>query len=326
MNIFNDEDYKHYLKMFLIGLGIFVCLALVFLFVFRQKYDIKLKTDTIDYGTSIKTSELVDTVAGNKVSNSNRISSNTITVNGYEITMNEINTFRLGKQKITCKYTDDSIDNQILYVNVVDKKKPVIHVNKSANTTLSLKNVRELNVDDLFSVNDNETPDTKIKIKKNIKEEKYSYGSLVHLIVKATDKSGNSASKSIPIQIKKKKKNVVNKAEDAQEEGAAKNEEQEKQESNSLSQQSNANQSSNQQYIQQQPVQTPQQQTTTPPVQQPVQKPKPSNKQYLFSQGYDMSTAPSACQSDLLSSGYTGSCTPIQDSSGIYLGMQLIFN
>lgn len=74
------------------------------------------------------------------------------------------------------------------------------------------------------------------------------------------------------------------------------------------------------QSVQQSVQQAPQQSQITPT---PTQ---PSNKQYLFSQGYDMSSAPSACQSDLLSSGYTGSCTPIQDSDGIYLGMQLIFN
>lgn len=46
----------------------------------------------------------------------------------------------------------------------------------------------------------------------------------------------------------------------------------------------------------QQPVQqAPQQSQITPTPTQPS-RPKPSNKQYLFSQGYDMSSAPSACQ------------------------------
>ena len=52
----------------------------------------------------------------------------------------------------------------------------------------------------------------------------------------------------------------------------------------------------------------------------------PVTRDYLFSQGYDMSSAPSACQSALMASGRSGSCTPLQDSNGIYLGMRLVLN
>ncbi|WP_434736520.1 hypothetical protein, partial [Dubosiella newyorkensis] len=71
-------------------------------------------------------------------------------------------------------------------------------------------------------------------------------------------------------------------------------------------------------------------QPVTPPVQQPAIAAPPvqnhTNKSYMFSDGYTLQTAPSACQSDLMASGASGACMPIQDADGIYKGMQLIFD
>ena len=155
------------------------------------------------------------------------------------------------------------------------------------------------------------------KIKKYIKEEKYSYGDTVHLVIEATDKSGNVSKKKIKIKINEKnvEKEDVKAENDEDKDKHDVSSEQHIQESSTQSSQS----------VQQPVQQAPQQSQITPTPAQPS-RPKPSNKQYLFSQGYDMSSAPSACQNDLLSSGYSGSCTPIQDGDGIYLGMQLIFN
>ena len=89
-------------------------------------------------------------------------------------------------------------------------KKPVIKINKDIDPNMELKDVRKLKVDSYYSVSDNQTPDSKIKIKKYIKEEKYSYGDTVHLIIEAKDKSGNISKKSVPICInaKKEKKEI----------------------------------------------------------------------------------------------------------------------
>lgn len=317
MNFLKDADFKHYFKMFVIGIVVFGILSFLFLYIFKDDYGIVLNKDTVEYGKNVRIVDLVESVAGNPINDSNKISSNTISVNGYEVTFDEIDTFKLGSQNITAKYTDSSIQKQSLSVNVVDNKKPIIKINKDIDTKMDLKDVRRLKVDSFYSVSDNETPDKKIKIKKYIKEEKYSYGDTVHLVIEATDKSGNVSKKKIKININEKKveKEDVKTENDEDKEKHDASSEQHIQESSTQSSQS----------VQQPVQQAPQQSQITPTPTQPS-RPKPSNKQYLFSQGYDMSSAPSACQSDLLSSGYTGSCTPIQDSDGIYLGMQLIFN
>ena len=317
MNFLEDADFKHYFKMFVIGIVVFGILSFLFLYIFKDDYGIVLNQDTVEYGKNVRIVDLVESVAGNPINDSNKISSNTISVNGYEVTFDEIDTFKLGSQNIRAKYTDSSIQKQSLSVNIVDNKKPIIKINKDIDTKMDLKDVRRLKVDSFYSVSDNETPDKKIKIKKYIKEEKYSYGDTVHLVIEATDKSGNVSKKKIKININEKKveKEDVKTENDEDKEKHDASSEQHIQESSTQSSQS----------VQQPVQQAPQQSQITPTPAQPS-RPKPSNKQYLFSQGYDMSSAPSACQSDLLSSGYTGSCTPIQDSDGIYLGMQLIFN
>ena len=327
MNFLEDADFKHYFKMFVIGISIFGILCFLFLFVFRDNHGITLKKDTVEYGNPVRVVDLIETVAGNPVEKSDKISSNTISVNGYEITFDEIDVFKLGSQTITGKYTDGSIPKQMIEIHVVDTKKPVIKINKDIDLNMELKDVRKLKVDSYYSVSDNQTPDSKIKIKKYIKEEKYSYGDTVHLIIEAKDKSGNISKKSVPICInaKKEKKEIHEEKKDESEESKNVESSQNESQPTQNPQTRNSSSQNSQSYqVPQQFVQQAPQQTQTVPVQ--PSRPKPSNKQYLFSQGYDMSSAPSACQSDLLSSGYTGSCTPIQDSDGIYLGMQLIFN
>lgn len=58
---------------------------------------------------------------------------------------------------------------------------------------------------------------------------------------------------------------------------------------------------------------------TVPPVQPGI-----TSKSYLFTDGYTISNVAQVCQADLLASGRGGSCHPITDEHGIYIGMELI--
>lgn len=58
-------------------------------------------------------------------------------------------------------------------------------------------------------------------------------------------------------------------------------------------------------------------------------KEKPSNKivkYFLFKDGYTMSNVAEICANELRKTNRTGMCSPIQDESGIYLGMKLETN
>ena len=122
MNFLKDADFKHYFKMFVIGIVVFGILSFLFLYIFKDDYGIVLNKDTVEYGKNVRIVDLVESVAGNPINDSNKISSNTISVNGYEVTFDEIDTFKLGSQNITAKYTDSSIQKQSLSVNIVDNK------------------------------------------------------------------------------------------------------------------------------------------------------------------------------------------------------------
>lgn len=67
--------------------------------------------------------------------------------------------------------------------------------------------------------------------------------------------------------------------------------------------------------------------TTTSSSQKEVEqnKTKPSNKDFLFINGYNMDNVTQAAQDYLKSSGYAGECIPLKDSEGIYIGMRVIF-
>lgn len=52
---------------------------------------------------------------------------------------------------------------------------------------------------------------------------------------------------------------------------------------------------------------------------------KPNNKDFLFTDGYNMENVTQAAQDYLSASGYAGECTPIKDNEGVYLGMRVTF-
>lgn len=52
---------------------------------------------------------------------------------------------------------------------------------------------------------------------------------------------------------------------------------------------------------------------------------KPSDKYFLFTDGYTMENVSEVAQNYLKSSGYVGECVPLKDSEGVYIGMKVIF-
>lgn len=74
-------------------------------------------------------------------------------------------------------------------------------------------------------------------------------------------------------------------------------------------------------------VETPQAKPSTSSTQkeQTITKVKPSNKDFLFVDGYTMENVSQIAQEYLKSSGYAGECIPLKDDEGIYIGMRVIF-
>lgn len=74
-------------------------------------------------------------------------------------------------------------------------------------------------------------------------------------------------------------------------------------------------------------VQTPKPNTTTSSTKKEVEqtKTKPSNKDFLFIDGYTMDNVTDVARDYLKSSGYAGECIPLKDDEGIYIGMRVIF-
>ena len=64
-------------------------------------------------------------------------------------------------------------------------------------------------------------------------------------------------------------------------------------------------------------------QPVVPSTPAPVAPQNPGNKQFLFSEGYNMENVSGACMAYI--TGYTGGCYPLQDANGIYYGMEARF-
>lgn len=72
---------------------------------------------------------------------------------------------------------------------------------------------------------------------------------------------------------------------------------------------------------------TPTKTTSTSTKKEETPKPqKPANKDFLFTDGYNMDNVSQAAENYLKSSGYAGKCIPLKDGEGIYIGMRVIFD
>lgn len=65
--------------------------------------------------------------------------------------------------------------------------------------------------------------------------------------------------------------------------------------------------------------------TTSTKQESNTSKSKPSNKDFLFTDGYNMDNVSQAAQDYLKSSGHAGECIPLKDNEGVYVGMRVIF-
>ena len=212
---------------------------------------------------------------------------------------------KLGKQELIYTIGDEKYTVE---ANIVDSVKPVINV-KDDSLTFEVGEMKGIN--NYYSVSDNYDASKDIKVKvKNIDKLNKNKTGTYKLVIKAWDTSGNTASKKLTVIIKDTKKEQEEKQREA-----------ERQQQQQQSQQTQAPSTNTNNNVSNSPATS----NSSAQTQQPSSS-TPVTRDYLFSQGYDMSSAPSACQSALMASGRSGSCTPLQDSNGIYLGMRLVLN
>lgn len=308
MRLLQDEDIRHYLKMALLGFLLFGIAVCLFLFLFRSSYEIHLVKDTLEYGEEVRVVDLVDGIGSETFTEENKISSNTIRLSDFEVTFSEIDYDKLGKQTITATFSDESIKDETFILHIVDTTAPIITI-KEDSVTMDLEQVKEKDFKALYEVTDNYTNTSKIKIKTYIEEKNYTYEDEVTLVIEATDTNKNCSTKHLTIRINPKPEETEEKNEESTQEGG----------NSATSNKSSANESG---YSQSAPSQSQNNQPSTPA---PVQPQKPANRQFLFSDGYTMETVSGACSAALFSSGYAGTCVPLQDANGIYYGMELRF-
>lgn len=301
MRFLNDEDVQHFIKIAVLGILGFLLVAVFLIFFFRTDYELQVSKYEFEVGETVKVSDLIKSIGDQPVSNENRISSNTIKMDDYEVTFTEIDTSKIGEQTITAKFTDTNIENQKFTVTIKDTEKPKIKWLVEEDSTISLEDAKKKNFDSLYEVSDNYTASSKIKIKSYIDEDNFDYGDSITLHIEATDSNKNTAKKEIKLKIEEKPEEETKEEESSSQENT---------------------QTDTQQNTQ---TNTQQQQQSTYQQQQPTVS-KPANRYFSFDDGYDMSNVSQACQAALVASGYSGSCIPVTDSDGIYTGMQLIFN
>lgn len=271
----------------------------------------------VEYDSSVNTASFITRVDTYPVSQFS-IDKNIINVSNLKVicpklTRNSVQ--KLGTVTLNYKIGDETYSHDI---QIVDTKKPTIKM-KQDHLTFEVGEMKDISK--YFTVKDNYDKSRDIQVKVNgIKNLKIKKEGTYKLTIVATDTSGNTSKKKVTITIKDSKREEEERKKAEEEQAKKEQEEKEKAEAEQKAQQqsqtsnnsSSSSTSSNSYQSYSNSSQSSQSSSSVP-----------STQDFLFSQGYDMSSAPSACESALNSSGRSGACTPIQDSDGIYLGMRL---
>lgn len=315
MSIFRDHTIQKYVKALIAIVVIFLIVAILFLVFFTGKENVVLKKDWVEFGDDVEIIDLVESIGDYRISKSD-VKGKVIHLPNYDVHFNDLKADKLGDEQLKLTFTDPNIKDQTYDIKVKDTTSPTITIEENS-ITMDLKDVKAKKFSDLYEVEDSCTKSENLVVEEELDGD-VDYGKDVTLIISCEDESRNSTKEEIQIHIKEK--------EPEPEESDKKEESTEKKDpSNSGNSQPNTNS----EVVQPAPSYIP----YNPPVQsQPIPQPqvprapKPSNRNFLFSDGYNMGNVSSACEAALVSSGYDGSCIPLQYPDGTYYGMALIFD
>lgn len=297
------DDVKRYIKYGLIGLISFIGAGLALFFLTRPAADVVLARTEINFGEQIKTSDLVEKVGDFLVKEEQRVAPTVIQLTDFSVSMTELDTTVLGDQEICFSFSKD-FPNLVKKVRVVDREAPVITL-QTENMEFTIEQFESEDLMSYVSIADNATNTESLTVQGKV-DGTIVEGSDLEYQITAADESGNKAYAVLKIHIKEPEKEPeIEELGDISEKP------------DSVEEPANQSPSANQTAL---PVPS----APSSSVVQPSHK--PSNKLYLFSDGYTMANVTGACMADLQTSPYPGACIPLQDASGIYTGMELRFD
>lgn len=277
-------------------------ISLLFIFLFsicgcaEKNYELTFKKKLIlDYHSNDSPLLLIDKIGDVKVTKE-MIKNNKIEIGNFTVECATLSTDKLGIYDV--KYTTNDTENRFhtKTIKIEDISSPIIKLKKKS-VTMTLEEYKKYDFSTIIIVSDNWEKDDVVV---NLAADRISKDGTYDINVTANDNAGNIASAKISLTIKseyKKKEDVTTQKE--------------------FNNTPNKDQSTKTSLKEES-------QNKNPTVKPPIKLPKPTNRDYLFINGYTMDNVEGVCNSALESSGYSGTCKPIRDENGFY-GMRLIF-
>lgn len=148
-------------------------------------------SDRVEYGSELTACEIIESIDGKELIEKN--GSNVFDANGHRVSCSNIDTRKIGKQKL---YVD--VDKQlfVLDITVSDTEKPVIKADSEIDIKNFPSNEEEFDIESYFEIEDSSEYETKIIGEVNLHENgKYP------VTIVATDKYGNESTKDITFNV-----------------------------------------------------------------------------------------------------------------------------
>lgn len=261
--------------------------------------DIKLKDNVFEYREILHACEAVESINDQPIDSIDKDNS-TLLSNGILVSCEASDLSTLGEKMLIFKYNRD--ESQEFLINIVDTVAPVIEFDVE-EIEVEIGNLY-FDIHNLIQVNDNYDSEVKLQVDGHYNlDEVGAY----RLKLIAKDSSGNESQRDVVVKVLEKEKEVVTVVEEVPVYvgGSASSTDKRSQSSSSGSQSGGSG-------------------NTTKPI-----TPRPSNKTYMFEDGYTIQTAPKACSEDLNKAyyaGWGGSCTAIYSDDGVATGVKLTIN
>ncbi|WP_289265866.1 hypothetical protein [Dubosiella newyorkensis] len=158
------DDLLQYGKIAGIVLGIFALIGIILIYLTRPHCDVILARDEIEFGDSVKTSDLVEKIGDFKIKEDQIRSGTLIVLPEYDVVMNEINSRKLGIQEVTFKFSNDELPEVKKTIRIVDTTPPEIMLDRS-DIELSLEDYQSIDLLQDVTITDLCTKDTDLKVR-----------------------------------------------------------------------------------------------------------------------------------------------------------------
>lgn len=316
------NDLHKWMRAGILAVPAFLLLCAAIWYFSIPRIQVRLHTQVLEYGQSVRTAALVEGIGEYAISSQHIVSDTLIQVGGFEVSFEEVDTQSLGSQHLVFEFSDPQIRPVKKQIQVVDTTPPEIRL-ETEEISIPASQYSQGLLLSLPDLSDNYSRPENIRLTGKEERESLDENAFV-FVFEAVDENSNRTQKRVQVLLEEEEiPEEVQPDTEIQEAGQEMAKQPESEEETDLEPARET-----------EPASVPAAAPSVPPAMQsqpettwqtPLSQPAPADRDFLFSQGYNMDSVSAACSQALFQANAPGACVPLQSADGLYIGMRLTF-